>query len=150
MADTVDVIYNYPPNWDGFVPDDGGWRRVIATLTCLSDGTGETDVTKIDISQFRTPSGEIPKRTVVEWIEWQVFGITVLLEWDRAPNAYIKRLNAHAVESSGREDYRLFGGLVDPGDGEEGDRTGDISLTTTNADSGDSYEITICVKFKNN
>ena len=147
MADTVEVRYDYPPNWDGFVPDSGGWRRFVVTFLCASDGTGETDVTKIDISTLRTSSGNIPKKTVVEWIKWQCFGMTVVLEWDRAPQAIIKRINAHGVQSEGFDDYREIGGLVDPG-GEDEDRTGDILLTSTNADSGDSYEIQMSLRLK--
>ena len=62
MADTVDIQWLYPPNWDyGSVPDDQrvGWHKAIVKLSGLSDGTGETDVTKVDISQMGNAIGKI-------------------------------------------------------------------------------------------
>ena len=141
MADSVKVEYLYPPNMlDGDWDDNQGNLKVIIRLSCVSDGTGETGVIKIKMSDLKTHSGQIPARTAVEWIEYQVYGMTVLLEWDRAPVAEIIRIQ----ESSDRTDYRQYGGKLDPG----GDRTGDILLTSTNASNGDSYEIIICLRLK--
>lgn len=146
MADAVKVKYLYPPNMlDGGWDEKQGNSRVIVQLSCLSDGTGETDVVKIQMSDLKTHAGNVPGRTAVEWIEYQIFGLTCLLEWDRAPHAEIIRLNAHAVESNGRFDYTQYAGNLDPGGD---DRTGDILMTTTNTDSGDSYEINICLRLK--
>ena len=144
MADAVDVQWIYPPNWDiEEFPQDH--RRFEVRLIGTSDGTGETDVTKMDISQFRT-NGSVVTRTVIECIEWHIFGITCLLEWDRAPQRKIVELNGNGVESSNKLDWRHGGGLVDTG--EAGDGTGDILLTTTNASSGDTYDITIKGRLK--
>jgi hypothetical protein len=146
MADTVKVEYLYPPNLlDGDWDEKQGNKRVIVRLSGVTDGTGETDVKKVDLDDLKTLGGNVPSRTAIEWIEYDVFGITCLLEWDRAPNAEITRLNASATNTSGRFDWTQFGGKVDPGGD---DRTGDILLTTTNADSGDSYEIVMCIRLK--
>ena len=142
MADTVSVEYLYPPNWDLNPPESGGWRRVIAQLRGVSDGTGETDVQKIDISELRTTDGRVPTRTAVEWIQYSVSeGWSVLLEWDRSPNSVIVRLTG-----SGELDWTKTGGKPDAS--EAGDRTGDIQLTTVGAAANDSYDITICLKLK--
>ena len=144
MADTVEVKYIYPPNFD-LAPnteDHSGTRRVCVQLTSTSDGTGETDVKKVDISELRMPDGLPPTRTAVEKIDYMISGMTVKLEWDRAPNSVIALLDG----SNGCISWQQLGGKVDPSG--EGDRTGDILLTTTGADSGDTYDITMWIKLK--
>ena len=145
MADTVSVTYIYPPGMlDGDWDDKSGNRRVIVQLSCNSDGTGETDVIKVDLSDLKTPSGIAPTRTSVEWVKWQIAGMNVALEWDRAPHVEIVRLNSNSLESSGKFDWRSVGGKVDPGGD---DRTGDILLTSTGA-NGNSYDITLGIRLK--
>ncbi len=146
MADTVAVNFLYPPdilsgNWD----EMSGNRRVIVQLTGDSDGTGETDVIKVHMSDLKTPNGNVPGKTAVEWIDWHVRGMTVVLEWDRAPHAEIHRINAVDEISDSDIDWMKIGGYVDPGGD---DRTGDILLTSTNADVNDSYNITLCLRLK--
>lgn len=137
MADTVRVEYLYPPgmldgDWDGH----SGNRRVKVLLSGTSDGTGETSVKKVDLSDLKTQSGKVPARTVVEKIKYQVLGMTVKLEWDRAPAAEIITLNASSTIDSG--EFCLD--MVDPGGD---DRTGDILLTSTNYTNGDTYNIVL-------
>jgi len=146
MADSVNEQWVYPPNWDGNAPEKNGWRRVVKMIRCVSDGTGETDVTKIDISELRCLNGSIPTRTVIEYISFDIKGFTsILLEWDRAANVPILTMGGDSQDSI---DFKEFGGLVDPG--EEGDRTGDILLTSNGADAGDVYNILICARLKEN
>ena len=142
MADTVNVRWVYPPNWDGNPPEQGGWRKVTIEMTGTSDGTGESAVTKLDISELRTVNGIVPTRTVVERLEWDISGFdNILLEWDRNPKETIEVLSGR-----GHRDYRDRGGLVDPG--ESGDATGDILLTSNGAASGGSYSILMTVRLK--
>lgn len=144
MADTVDVRYIYPPNYDN-APNPFPTRRVVVQMTCASDGTGETDVTKVRLSELMKHDGSTPTRTAIERIEYNIAGMWVKLEWDRAPHAEI----AYLGPGSGVKDYRQAGGLVDPG--EEGDRTGDIILTSSGYDStaeDDSYDITLTIRLK--
>ena len=150
MADTVNVQYLYPPdllstNWD----DSSGNRRVVVRFIGTSDGTGETDIVKVDLSDLKTHSGNVPSRTVVEWIEWNVYGMAVKLEWDRSPNELIIDLNDigfnNATSDVGSRSWEKYGGFVDPG---SDDRTGDILLTSLYGYSGDSYDITMCLRLK--
>lgn len=136
MASKFDVYWLYPPNWNGFVPDKGGWKRVTLRLTGDVDVLGETQEVKLDLSALQCTSGQPVLRTVVEKIRWSCLGAadTVKLEWDRTPKQTIAILSR-----SGNEDYTKQGGLVDPGGG----GTGDILLTCT-----DSYDITLQVKLK--
>jgi len=146
MADTVTVEYLYPPNLlDEIIDNRAGNRRVIVRLSGTSDGTGETDVKKIDLTDLKTHNGQNPAKTAIEWIKYDINGLTCLLEWERTPHAEIVKLNASGTNTAGELDFTQFGGKVDPG---EDDLTGDILLTTTNADNGDSYEIIMCVRLK--
>ena len=141
MADDVGIKYIYPPNHDGGanpVPT----RKVTVNFWGLSDGSGETDVIKVRLTDLMKHGGATPTRTAIENIKYNISGMTVRLEWDRAANAPIALLGAGRSEL----DYRREGGIVDPG--EEGDRTGNIILTSLYADSGDSYDITLTVRLK--
>jgi len=150
MADTVDVKWSYPPNW-GDAPnlsDDQrqGFRYIEVQLVGTSDASGETDVVKVDISTLRRADGQPVVKTAVEWMRWHVFGMTIVLEWDRTPHKEIYRINANGVMSDGSVCWQSSGGLVDPDDGTSG--TGDILLTSTNADAGDMYEINMGIRLK--
>ena len=90
----------------------------------------------------KSPVYAINRRDSIENIKYNIRGMTARLEWDRAANASIAILGP----DTGEFDYRREGGIVDPG--EEGDRTGNIILTSVYADTGDSYDITLTVKLK--
>lgn len=145
MADAVTVKYLWPPNFDGNPPEPGqaGWRKVRVQMNGISDGTGESAVKKIDISDLRRPDGQAVVRTAAELIEYSISGMgSITLEWDRAPREKIAIIpGGTAGGLGGLFDYRKSGGLVEQSDGTEG--TGDILLTSTGTTSGDSYNIII-------
>ena len=143
MADTVKEQWVYPPNWDGNAPTNRGWRRVTKKFSCVSDGTGETDVIKVNISDLRNVMGNEVVRTVVENIKFLQHGFDrIELNWDRAPENTIFILS----EEQGDICFLKQGGLVDPG--EPGDRTGDILLTSVGATTDAVYDITMTLKLK--
>ncbi len=147
MADTVRIDWIYPPKLeDGSWDDNQGNQRVVVRLSGTSDGTGETHVRKIDLSDLKTHNGGVPSKTVAEWVQYHILGMAVSLEWDRTPHGEICRINANGQEADGNLDWRKYGGLLDPG--AAGDGTGDILLSSTNVDSGDSYDITLCLRLK--
>ncbi len=140
MADTVNINWIYPPNWDGNPPDSqyDGWRTVIVQLTGISDGTGESEVTKVDISELRCSNGAVPTRTAVKVLEWDIKDIdSIHLEWDRAPRKTIQVLNGQGKRSARVVDASMAG-----------DRTGDILLTSNGAAAGGSYLITLEIDLK--
>ena len=146
MADTVSVTYLYPPNMlDGNWDEKQGNRRVVVKLAGSSDGTGETLVKKIDLSDLKTCAGNVPGRTVLEKLQWDVTGMVCTLMWDRTPLEVLYVINADGGISSDSKDWTGFGGMLDPGND---DGTGDILLTTTAATAGDSYVITITLRLK--
>ena len=146
MADTVKVEYLYPHNMlEGSWDERTGNRRVTVRLSGVSDGTGETDVIKVYLSDLKTTRRKIPTRTAVENVVWQISGMTVLLECDREPHAEIVRIDGAAGESNGAFDWSNISGKMDPG---LDDRTGNILLTSSNMVAGDVYDITMTLRLK--
>ncbi|MHA1962358.1 MAG: hypothetical protein ACW99U_19310 [Candidatus Thorarchaeota archaeon] len=158
MADAVTLRYIYPPNWEGHIAGDGallgrdghqgmGQRRYILHLTNISDGTGETNVPKWVPGEHPCSDGKMALRSVVEWIEYDIFGMDVTLYWDRMPGPItMTRFPGGATTTSGK----IRGPLHDPGTGDGLDGDGRILLSTTNAASGDSYDLRICIRPKSN
>jgi len=82
---------------------------------------------------------------VVEWIEYDIFGMDVTLYWDRdGVDVTLARLPGGATTMSGK----IRGPMTDPGTGDGTDGTGDILLSTTNAANNDSYNIRMCIRGK--
>ena len=114
-----------------------GPRYYIARFTNISDGTGETLVTKVDISTLLTDKGIAPTKTSVEEIQWSIQGFTaVSLYWDHTTDDVIDVLAA----GNGYREYGDLGYLKDPG---SAGGTGDILLSTLGASSGATYDITL-------
>ena len=142
MADEVFIDWIYPPNWNG--ETNVGYRRITVNFTGVSDATGETDVVKVNLSEWRTRNGNVPSKTVVERIHYSIDGLTLRLEWDRTPDKLIALLDGADGPMDGEMDWTKFGGKVDDGEG----GTGDIILTTTDYTSGDTYNVTLTLRLK--
>lgn len=140
---TSDIKWIHPPNWQG---ETAGYRRITVHLTYVYDGADESNAIKVNLSEWRTRNGNVPRKTVVEKLDWSIHGLGVLIEWDRTPDVVIARLNAGvaAGSDSGTRDWTTMGGLVDDGEG----GTGDIIITTSNGATGDSYDITMTLRLK--
>lgn len=131
MADTVDTLTIRNAN-----------GHLVQRYTNESDGTGESGVTKVDISTFQTASRATPTYSTVRRIEWVVAGMNyVVLRWDHDTDDEIAVLPA----GSGVIDFTQEGGGVDP---RSTGGTGDIKLTTDGAVDGASYNIVVHYKLK--
>jgi len=136
MADAVDtqVMVN-------------GQNRYVARFTNLSDGTGESTVTKVDRSALTGPDGvNAPAKLVIEELDWNVQGFTyVSLLWDDGTDQQIDLLSGDSYR-----DYRHLGGLVpdDHTDQVATPANGDIILTTAGLTSGNTYDITVVLRLK--
>jgi len=143
MPLTTDIQWIWPPNYDGNPPANGGFKEVTLHLTGVAlsvsaSGEEETDVVKLDISELRKVNGDIPTRTVVKYLSWDISGLkNVILEWDRAPDKVIAVLS---------ERGEIKHGIVDESDGTDG--TGDIMLSTNGVALGSSYDIMMTVGLK--
>lgn len=131
MTDTVDskVVF-------------AGTRKRIVRLTNISDGTGESDVVKVDVSALTGPDGTPPTSTAIEEIQWSINGFTsVRLEWDATTDDEIAVLGT----GNGYFNFRNAGGLIDP---KSTGTTGDILLTTAGNVSGATYDITLVLRLR--
>jgi hypothetical protein len=130
MADTVNtnVVHN-------------GKRYYIVRLTNESDGTGESAVTKVDMSTLTDALGATATYSSIDRIEYSVNGFNyVTLYWDATTDDEIAVLKGNGVI-----DVSLEGGMVDP---KSTGATGDIKLTTDGGSDGSSYDITLWVRPK--
>lgn len=108
-----------------------GSKYVVMKFTSVSDGTGESAVTKVDVSAL-TPAATT---VTIEQIWYTVTGMVATLLWDATTDVRILDLSGY-----GEMCFDNFGGL--PNNAGTG-ITGDILLTTTGHSSGDSYSIII-------
>ena len=117
-----------------------GAKYATFKFTNVSDGTGESAVTKIDVSALAPKSTDASPCTGVRLakIVYSTFGMSVKLLWDATTNTICWDLNSDYTTD---EDFTEFGGIRNTA--ASGGKTGDILLTTTGASSGDSYVIVL-------
>jgi|10_taG_2_1085330.scaffolds.fasta_scaffold64322_3 hypothetical protein len=108
----------------------------IVRITNISDGTGESNVNKVDASTLVGP--DITAATEyfsIDSLEWTIQGMTyVLLEFDATTDDTMAILSGN-----GYKDY-LESTFTDP---QSSGETGDIFLTTVGAEATGTYDITL-------
>jgi|TARA_R110000823_G_C15523546_1_gene455903 hypothetical protein len=117
-----------------------GDRIAVIQFTNTSDGTGESAVTKVDVSALATNSANGKACTGVKLgkIVYSTFGMSVKLLWVATTNTICWDLNSDYTTD---EDFTDFGGIQNTA--AASGKTGDIALTTTGHTSGDSYVIVL-------
>ena len=117
-----------------------GNRIAVIQLTNTSDGTGESAVTKVDVSALaaNTANGQACTGVKLGRIVYSTFGMSVKLLWDATTDTICWDLNSDYTTD---EDFTGFGGIQNTA--AASGKTGDIKLTTTGASSGDSYVIVL-------
>ena len=115
-----------------------GERLAVIQLTNTSAGTGESAVTKVDVSALSSSSnGQACSGVKLARIVYSTFGMSVKLLWDATTDTICWDLNADYTTD---EDFTGFGGIQNTsGSG----KTGDIKLTTTGHSASDSYVIVL-------
>lgn len=131
MADTVSTvtIYNSP-------------RRLVIKFLNRSDGTGESNVVKVDKSAYTGLNGLEPSCFMLERVDYDVQGMEVQISVDATTDVVLERL-----EGYGTIDYtqdRKFPGLSTRATGD----TGDILFSTNGHSAGDHYDITLYLRKK--
>src|SRR3990167_3979204 len=120
---------------------DGG-KIVVMAFTNNSDGTGESDVVKVDVSELadiRSPNGSStePTNVKIRQIWYSTYGMAVKLFWEASADVLAFTCPA---DQTGYVDFRNFDGLKNnAGTGV----TGDIGFTTVGHSNGDSYNIVL-------
>ncbi len=124
------------------MPDDptstiiqDGPRNHVVHLTNVSDGTGETLVTKVDASGL---SGS-PTRLSIQQIWYTTSGMAVDLFFVGSADTLALSLPENQTDHF---DYRSISGLQPTG----ASPTGDIKLTTRGHTNLDTYAITLSLK----
>ena len=115
-----------------------GERLFIGKFTCISDGTGETGVIKIDVSTLNPNAfGFACNGIKINKIWGASHGLNTRILFDATADtfAWVIPQNSNYLM-----DFSSFGGL--PSNAGAG-VTGDILFTTTDASAGDSYTIVI-------
>ena len=121
-----------------------GPSLVAIKLTNISDGTGESAVTKVDVSALEADSrtGLSCTDVNIERIWWQCIGMKVRILFDADTDVMAIELGEN---QSGNHDYSIFGGLTNnAGTG----KTGDVKFTTVGASSGDTYTVILYLRKK--
>ncbi len=117
-----------------------GSKTAVLKFTNVSDGTGESAVTKVDVSALSNNSlGQTCTGATIQKIWWQCNGMKVQLLFDATSDVFCIELGEN---QSGYHDYTTFGGL--PNNAGSG-KTGDIQFTTVGHASGDTYTVIIQV-----
>jgi hypothetical protein len=120
-----------------------GPNKAVMKFTNVSDGTGESAVTKVDVSALAASAdGNACTEVVIERIWWQCIGMKVQILWDATSDQFCIELGEN---QSGDHDYSSFGGITNnAGSG----KTGDIAFTTVGHASGDTYTVILYMRKK--
>jgi len=110
-------------------------------ITGNSDGTGETDVVKIDKSSLAGPLGVEPNKIRIDEVTWDISGWDgINLEWDGTTDSV-----ALVLSTNGYTDFRPDGGLI----ADNTDGTGDLLLSTVGTPAaGYTYVIYLRCRLK--
>jgi len=118
-----------------------GPKFTVLKLTNISDGTGESAVTKVDVSALQpSADGDTCTGVTIERIWWQCIGMKVQILWDASTDLFCIELGEN---QSGDHDYTKFGGLTNnSGSG----KTGDVNFTTVGHTDGDTYTVILYLR----
>lgn len=118
-----------------------GQKTAVLKLTNVSDGNGETNVVKVDVSGLSAlPNGTACTGVVIEKIWWQCIGMKVQLLWDATTNLFCIELGEN---QSGHHDYTDFGGFPNNAGG---GKTGDLLFTTVGHTNADTYTVILYMR----
>jgi hypothetical protein len=113
-----------------------GERMAIMKFTNISDGTGETKVTKVDVSALNpSPFNKACDGVTIVKVHALTHGLEVDMYWDATADVFILSIPQNTMYSM---DLTQFGGLWNnAGAG----KNGDIQFSTRDAGAGDNYTI---------
>ena len=122
---------------------EDGPAKAIIYCTNTSDGTGESAVTKVDVSGLSSlQDGTACTGVRIEKVSFTNVGMGVKVLWNASTNVIAAELPA---DYSDTLDYSDISGL--PNVAASGGNTGDIKFTTVGHGSGDTYSIVLyCLK----
>jgi len=115
-----------------------GERLAIMKFTNISDGTGETAVTKVNVSTLTASnSGKACTGVTVTKITSACHGMEVRMYWDASTDV---PFFLSTVNTNYENDFSNFGGITNnSGTG----KNGNIVFSTSDASSGDTYTVVL-------
>ena len=111
-----------------------GPRNCVMKFTNISDGTGEANVLKVDVSALEAWNGLTCTGVKIDKIEYTTDGMSVNILWDATTDVVAMTLPANMSDCLEFCDAPL---VNNAGAG----KTGDINFTTVGHTSGDKYTI---------
>jgi hypothetical protein len=115
-----------------------GERLAIMKFTNISDGTGETAVTKVNVANLTSSiSGKPCTGVTVTKITSVCHGLEVRMYWDATTDVpfFLSTINTNY-----ENDFSKFGGITNnSGAG----KNGNILFSTSDASSGDTYTVVL-------
>tara|TARA_R100000656_G_scaffold121772_1_gene96928 strand:- start:1239 stop:1643 length:405 start_codon:yes stop_codon:yes gene_type:complete len=120
-----------------------GPRTAVIYCTNTSDNSGESAVTKVDVSALSSsPEGDACTGVRLQKIVFTNVGMGVKVLWNATTNVIAAQLPA---DYSDTLDYSDISGL--PNVAAASGKTGDIKFTTVGHSSGDTYSVVLyCLK----
>tara|TARA_R110002020_G_scaffold286007_3_gene501548 strand:+ start:254 stop:658 length:405 start_codon:yes stop_codon:yes gene_type:complete len=120
-----------------------GDRNAVIYCTNTSDGTGESAVTKVDVSALSSKQdGTACTGVRLQKVVFANVGMGVKILWNASTNVIAAELPADYYDTL---DYSDISGL--PNVAASGGKTGDIKFTTVGHTSGDTYSVVLyCLK----
>jgi len=115
-----------------------GERVAIMKFTNISDGTGETAVTKVNVSTLaKSGSGQACTGVIVSKITSVCHGMEVRMYWDASTDVpfFMSTINTNYMN-----DFSGFGGITNnAGAG----KNGNIVFSTSDQSAGDTYTVVL-------
>jgi hypothetical protein len=115
-----------------------GERVAIMKFTNISDGTGETAVTKVNVANLaKSGSGQACTGVIVSKITSVCHGMEVRMYWDATTDVpfFLATINTNYMN-----DFSGIGGITNnSGAG----KNGNIVFTTSDASAGDTYTVVL-------
>jgi hypothetical protein len=112
-----------------------GSRRAVMKFTNISDGTGESAVTKVTVSALAPYNGNACTSVQILKISAMTDGMGVNILWDATTDVLCATVPQNAAYTF---EYPDFGGLINnAGAG----KNGNVLFTTVGASAGDRYTI---------
>ena len=117
-----------------------GDKVLVMKFTNASDGTGETNVKKVDVTTLTPYQGKSCVAVQIDKIYGLTHGLEVRLLWEATANGTIMTVPQNIMQTM---DFNEFGGLDN---NTTTGKTGNILFTTLDASSGDSYTIILVMR----
>ena len=117
-----------------------GDKQVIMKFTSASDGTGETNVKKVDVATLTPYQGMPCVEVQIDKVYFLTHGMEVRMLWEATTNVTIMTMPQNNSQTM---EFEEFGGL---GNNAGTGKTGNILFTTLDASAGDTYTVILVMR----